>query len=105
VDARAEITKVTSTPYRRALLFITLVPLPLAFTGAPLLVIVTYTVIGSLFVPFLAATLLYLNNRVPWTEAVPKNAMLTNVLLVAILVLFVAVGAQEAMGALRRIMG
>lgn len=105
VDARAEITKVTSTPYRWALLFITLVPLPLAFTGAPLLVIVTYTVIGSLFVPFLAATLLYLNNRVPWTEAVPKNAMLTNVLLVAILVLFVAVGAQEAMGALRRIMG
>jgi hypothetical protein len=105
VHARAEITKVTSTPYRWALLFITLVPLPLAFTGAPLLVIVTYTVIGSLFVPFLAATLLYLNNRVPWTEAVPKNAMLTNVLLVAILVLFVAVGAQEAMGALRRIMG
>ena len=105
LEARAEVTKVTSRPYLLGLIFITLVPLPLAFTGAPLLVIVTYTVIGSLFVPFLAATLLYLNNRVAWTEDVPKNALTTNLLLVAILVLFVAVGAQEAMSALKRIMG
>lgn len=105
VEARTEVTKVTSRPYLLGLIFITLVPLPLAFTGAPLLVIVTYTVIGSLFVPFLAATLLYLNNRVAWTEDVPKNALTTNLLLVAILVLFVAVGAQEAMSALKRIMG
>ena len=40
VEARAEITKVTSRPYRLGLIFISLVPLPLAFTGAPLLVIV-----------------------------------------------------------------
>ncbi len=106
VEAREDITKVTSRPYQLALIFITLVPLPLAFTGAPLLIIVTYTVIGSLFVPFLAGTLLYLNNRVDWADrAVPKNAVVTNLLLVAILVLFVAVGAQEAMGALKRIMG
>jgi Mn2+/Fe2+ NRAMP family transporter len=106
VDARKEITKVTSRPYRLGLIFISLVPLPLAFTGAPLLIIVTYTVIGSLFVPFLAATLLYLNNRVAWADtAVPKNALITNLLLVAILVLFLFVGAQEAMGALRRVMG
>ncbi len=106
VEARSEITKVTSRPYRLGLVFISLVPLPLAFTGAPLLVIVTYTVIGSLFVPFLAATLLYLNNRVAWADrAVPKNALVTNLLLVAILVLFLFVGAQEAMGALRRIFG
>jgi len=106
VEARADITKVTSRPYQMALVFISLVPLPLAFTGAPLVVIVTYTVIGSLFVPFLAATLLYLNNKVAWTDAaVPKNALTTNLLLGAILVLFLFVGAQEAMGALKRIMG
>ena len=105
-DAREEITKVTSRPYQLGLIFISLVPLPLAFTGAPLLVIVTYTVIGSLFVPFLAGTLLYLNNKVDWADKdVPKNAMTTNVLLAAILVLFLFVGAQEAMGALKRIMG
>ena len=106
VAAREDITKVTSRPYQLGLIFISLVPLPLAFTGAPLLVIVTYTVIGSLFVPFLAGTLLYLNNKVDWADKdVPKNAMMTNVLLVAILVLFLFVGAQEAMNALKRIMG
>jgi chorismate synthase len=41
-----------------------------------------------------------------WADKdVPKNAMTTNVLLAAILVLFLFVGAQEAMGALKRIMG
>ena len=100
-EARREVTQVTSVPYRIGLLFITLVPIPFAFTGRPLMVIVTYTVVGSLFVPFLAATLLYLNNKVAWTEPVPRNHWTTNVLLVAILALFVAVGVQEAMGALR----
>ena len=37
---RAEITKVTSTPYRLGLLFITLVPLPFAFTGRPIAIMV-----------------------------------------------------------------
>jgi len=97
---RAEMVKVTSTPYRLALVFLTLAPLPFAFTGRPLFIIVAYTIVGSLFVPFLAATLLYLNNRVHWSAAVPRNHWTTNVLLVAILALFVAVGAQEVIGAL-----
>lgn len=101
VEARQEIVKVTSTPYRLALAYITLVPIPFAFTGRPIAIIVTYTIVGSLFVPFLAATLLYLNNKVAWTEPVPKNSWATNLLLVAILALFIVVGAQEAMGALR----
>jgi Mn2+/Fe2+ NRAMP family transporter len=94
-DARREVVKVTSTPYRIALAFITLVPLPFAFTGQPIQVVVIYTIVSSLFVPFVAATLLYLNNRVNWTEAVPKNSMITNLLLIAILVLFAIVGLQE----------
>ena len=98
-EAREAATQVTSGPYRLALLFITLVPLPFAFTGRPILIVVTFTIVGSLFIPFLAATLLYLNNRVPWTSAVPRNHWSTNVLLWAILALFVAVGAQEVMGA------
>jgi Mn2+/Fe2+ NRAMP family transporter len=101
VEERRAVTQVTSRPYRLALLFITLVPLPFAFTGRPLVVIVTYTIVGSLFVPFLAATLLYLNNRVAWREAVPRNHWSTNVVLIAILALFAIVGAQEVAGALR----
>jgi len=98
--ARAEATKVTSVPYRLALLFITIVPLPFAFMRRPLFIIVTYTIVGSLFVPFLAATLLYMNNRVAWTSDVPRNHWATNVVLLVILALFVAVGAQEVMNAL-----
>jgi len=95
--AREAVTQVTSTPYRIALIFITLVPLPLAFTGSPISIIVIYTVVGSMFVPFLAATLLYLNNKVAWTEPVPRNHWSTNLLLVVILALFLFVGAQEAL--------
>ena len=86
----------TSTPYRLALLFVTLAPIPFAFTGQPLQVIVAYTIVGSLFVPFLAATLLYLNNRVQWKNGVPRNNLATNALLVVILLLFAIVGGDEA---------
>jgi Mn2+/Fe2+ NRAMP family transporter len=94
-EQRTEVVKVTSTPYRLALLFISLVPIPFAFTGQPIQVVIIYTIVSSLFVPFVAATLLYLNNRVKWTEAVPHNSMITNLLLTAILVLFAIVGYQE----------
>ena len=100
-QARLDVVKVTSTPYRLALAFISFVPIPFAFTGRPIQIVITYTIVSSLFVPFVAATLLYLNNRVPWTEPVPRNSWITNVLLVAILALFAVVGAQEVVGALR----
>jgi Mn2+/Fe2+ NRAMP family transporter len=93
---RVRVTKVTSTPYRLALAWVTLAPIPFAFTGQPIQVIVAYTIVGSLFVPFLAATLLYLNNRVKWNTPVPHNNWPTNALLVVILLLFAIVGGDEA---------
>ena len=66
-----------------------------AFTGQPIQVIVVYTIVGSVFVPFLAATLLYLNNRVRWNSAVPKNGWATNGLLLVILALFVVIWIDE----------
>ena len=96
---RSQTTRVTSAPYRAALMYITLVPLPFAFLGRPLFIIVAYTVVASLFVPFVALTLLFLNNRVAWSEPVPRNHWITNVLLVAILALFAAVGVQEVRAA------
>jgi hypothetical protein len=94
---RSNITRISSTPYRVALLFITLMPLPFAFLGRPILIVVTFTIIGSLFIPFLAGTLLYLNNRVTWRSDVPHNHWTTNALLLVILALFAAVGALEVM--------
>jgi Mn2+/Fe2+ NRAMP family transporter len=96
---------VTSTPYRLALVFVTLAPIPFAFTGQPIQVIVAYTIVGSLFVPFLAATLLYLNNRVSWHNAVPHNTWWTNALLIVILALFVIVGGDEARRAIVPLLG
>ena len=99
---RQRVTKVTSKPYRLALLFVTLAPLPFAFTGQPIQVIVIYTIVGSLFVPFLAATLLYLNNRVKWNAPVPRNSWSTNALLLIILLMFLIVGGDEARRAVMR---
>lgn len=102
VEKREEAAGTSSRPYRMALLFITIVPIPFAFLGQPIPIIVTFTIIGSLFIPFVAATLLYLNNRVDWKSAVPKNHWLTNALLVLILVLFVVVATREISETLRR---
>jgi Mn2+/Fe2+ NRAMP family transporter len=98
---RIDVVKVTSTPYRTALAFISLVPIPFAFTGRPIQIVIIYTIVSSLFVPFVAATLLYLNNRVAWSEPVPRNSWIANILLIAILLLFAVVGAQEVMNAVR----
>jgi hypothetical protein len=94
---REALTAVTSAPYRLALLFITVVPIGFAFLDQPLFVIKTFTVVSSLFIPFVAATLLYLNNfRIPLQSGVPKNSALTNAVLVLALVVFALVGASEA---------
>jgi Mn2+/Fe2+ NRAMP family transporter len=100
--ARRDITQVTSRPYRLALFFITLVPLPFAFVGRPLFIIVTFTIVGSVFVPFLAATLLYMNNRVRWTSPVPRNKWAANLALVVILALFAVIVAQDVMTYVRQ---
>jgi Mn2+/Fe2+ NRAMP family transporter len=94
-EERMAVVRVTSTPYRAALLFITLAPLPFAFMRSPLVIIIVYTIVGSMFVPFLAATLLYLNNRIAWAAPISRNHWTTNVLLVLILALFLVVGVQE----------
>jgi Mn2+/Fe2+ NRAMP family transporter len=96
-DRRAELTKVTSVPYRLALLFVTLVPIPLAFIDQPLFMVRTFTIVGSLFIPFLAGTLLYLNNvKLPIDSGVPKNSLWTNLVLVLAMLVFAVVGASEA---------
>jgi hypothetical protein len=99
-EERAKLTRVESTPYRVALAFISIAPLPFAFTGRPIVIIVGFTIVGSMFLPFLAATLLWLDRRASWTSGVPRNSRLTNALLVLILALFVAVGAREVIQAL-----
>jgi Mn2+/Fe2+ NRAMP family transporter len=94
---RARLTTVASTPYRVTLLLMTLMPIPFAFVDRPLIMIRTFTIVGSLFIPFLAVTLLYMNNRlIPAASGVPRNSLLTNAVLVLALIVFAVVGAAEA---------
>ena len=91
----------TSPAFRGPLAFMALVAVPLAFLGRPLFLIVGFTIVGSLFFPFLAATLLYLNNRVPWPANIPRPGFLTNALLVVVLLLFLIVGGIEVVALFR----
>jgi len=51
-----------------------------------------YSVIGALFIPMLALTLLVLNGRSQWIGQAYRNSLLTTLLLAAALVFFVFVG-------------
>ena len=107
---RGDTADVTSTEaqqrpraYTNALIFMALAAVPFAFMRRPLLLVVAFTILGSLFIPFLAATLLYLNNRVPWTSAtIRHNRPLTNVVLACVLIVFLVVGAIEVVSLLSR---
>ncbi len=93
--AREQTMRADAAPYRVALTFMALASVPFALLDRPVLVVVVFTVVGSLFIPFLTATLLYLNNRVTWASAIRHNAPATNALLWLVLLLFLGIGALE----------
>jgi Mn2+/Fe2+ NRAMP family transporter len=66
-----------------------------AFAPRPLTIIVAYTIVGSLFVPFVAAVLLHLNTRVAWSAAAIRNSSIVNVLLALVLLLFLLIAGRE----------
>ena len=77
----------TSPYYRGYLLFTALVPMTLLVVDRPVWVIIVYSVAGAFFMPFLAGTLLYLNNRRRWVATL-RNGWWMNGLLVAALLIF-----------------
>jgi hypothetical protein len=81
--------------YTLALAFMALAAIPFAFVRRPLLLVVAFTILGSVFIPFLAATLLYLNNRVPWPSSIRHNRTSANLALALVLIVFLVVGALE----------
>ena len=82
-------------PYRAALFFMALASVPFAFIGSPLVIVIGFTILGSLFIPFLAGTLLYLNNRVAFPAPLRPNRLATNIVLGLIVLLFGVVGVLE----------
>ena len=66
--------------YKAYILWLTIPPIILIFMGQPVYLILAYGVLGALFMPFLAVTLLWLLNtdRVPreWRNKLPANIAL-----------------------------
>lgn len=76
-----------SPAYRLYLLYLALPPMLLLLFQRPVWIVVIYSVAGAFFMPFLATTLLYLNNRWELVGAL-KNRWQANLLLLAAIGVF-----------------
>jgi len=97
-------TRVGGKYFKFYLLWLTFPPMLLFLLGKPILLILIYGVLGSLFMPFLAVTLLGLLNghRVPREWA---NSKLANIALGVTALLFVVLGVQQLFNAVMKVMG
>ena len=95
----AEMDLAGTRPYRIYLFLIALVPLPLLWMSVERAQL-TYAVLGSLFMPLLALTLLLMNNRKHWVGPAFLNGWVTNLVLVATLLLFSYVALRKGFEAL-----
>lgn len=80
--------------YNIFLFFLAVPPLLLLLFDSPSWIIIIYTITGSFFMPFLAVTLLVMNNRKNWVGNF-KNSIIINLLLILCLVVFIYVSFDE----------
>lgn len=83
--------------YKFYVLWLTFPPMLLLLLGKPVSIIIAYGVLGSLFMPFLALTLLLLLNGKHMPEQW-RNGWLLNVILGLIAVIFLVLGVNELIG-------
>ena len=95
IKEREAAMKTGSSQFRAALAFMALVSVPFVLADRPVLIVIAFTILGSVFIPFVAATLLYLNNRVTWRSTIPHNRYGTNTILIFVLLLFLLVTTWE----------
>ncbi|MDH3786545.1 MAG: Nramp family divalent metal transporter [Acidobacteriota bacterium] len=81
-----------SRPYRGFLLWLCLPPMLLLWFERPVQIILLYSILGAVFMPFLAGTLLYMNRKIEWVGAEMRSGWLSSALLTLALVLFGALG-------------
>jgi len=82
------------TSYRGYLVFLALPPMVLLFLGRPLWIIKVYTLTGGLFMPLLAASLLWLNSREDLVGP-SRNRLPATATLVLALALFGVIAARQ----------
>ena len=94
LKGRAEGGHEGSAAYRFYLAWLTFPPMLLLFADRPFLLVIVYGAFGALFMPFLAVTLLLLNN----SERLPadcRNGPVSNILLSGAAILFVVLAVQQ----------
>ncbi len=84
-----------STPYRAFLLWLALPPMLLLAVDRPVAVVIAYSVLGALFMPFLAGTILVLCSREALIGKELANRWISTPLLLACLLLFLALTAVK----------
>jgi len=77
-----------SNLYRGYLFWLAGPPVLLVILGKPVGLIILYSIVGALFMPFLAATLLYMNSRTEWVGEMFRNSWATQAVLSLALLLF-----------------
>ena len=83
--------------FRWYVLWLTFPPMLMHFLGKPTALVLTYGVMGALFMPFLAITLLVLLN----SKAVPKEwryGIFGNIVVGAVAVIFIILGGDQLLG-------
>lgn len=82
--------------YKYYVIYLALPPIILLFMAKPVWIVILYAVAGAFFMPFLAMTLLYLNNRFRWLKQF-KNSIVTNIILALSLLIFAYLMLNELM--------
>jgi Mn2+/Fe2+ NRAMP family transporter len=91
-----------TAPYRIYLYFVALAPLPLLWLSVERAQLI-YAVLGSLFMPLLALTLLLMNTRARWVGGRLRNGLFTNLVLLATVVFFSWVAVRTALSSMARL--
>jgi Mn2+/Fe2+ NRAMP family transporter len=94
-----------SKPARFYLIWLTILPMSLLFLERPIFLILLYGTLGALFMPFLAITLLFLNNQRKLVPAKFRNRWFHNALLGLTALVFVVLGGYELIKAVAPLFG
>lgn len=93
-DEPLELDLARTRAYRVYLVLVALVPL--ALVGLPVrFVQLSHAVLGAMFMPLLAITLLLMNNRAAWVGPEYRNRWASNLVLALTLLTFAAIGVGE----------
>ena len=90
--------------YRAYLVAMSIIPLPILFLTVKKAQL-AYAVLGSLFMPLLALTLLLMNNRRSWVGERFRNGWIPNAVLSLVLIFFAYVGFTQATKAISMLRG